>query len=177
MHSVIIGNEIRSFVKNIFGNCHSNKECEINWTYMSEGLVRTRRSRAACKITCSVVKENPASHCVDHWLWLLKDLLLHVRVKVACKKEEAYTQIKSQAIRTFSLSALEEADKRTLLTTRGQASTSLQRSLGCCHSLPVVCPRAVLHTVLNNLLNSLAWITLKQLFAANNSQCMFSDLS
>lgn len=49
-----------------------------------------------CRFTCFFVKEDPASHCVDHRLRLLKDLLLHERFKVACT-EEACAQMRSQA--------------------------------------------------------------------------------
>lgn len=39
-------------------------------------------------ITCVAVKTNASSHGVDYCLWLLKDLLLHERIEVACKGDE-----------------------------------------------------------------------------------------
>lgn len=70
-----------------------------------------------CRFTCFFVKEDPASHCVDHRLRLLKDLLLHERFKVACT-EEACAQMRSQA------GKYEQAEcvLFSLLTTRGRAS-------------------------------------------------------
>lgn len=135
IYSVTIGNEIRSFVKmkNTFVHCHSNKQYEINWkscTYME--VKRTRKDQEGQSWLQDYLFCCQRKSCLS-LCWPLT--LAAQRSPSAWKsqsclqKEEAYTQIKSQAIRTFSMSALEEADRRTLSTTRGQASTSLQRSL------------------------------------------------
>lgn len=70
-----------------------------------------------CRFTCFFVKEDPASHCVDHRLRLLKDLLLHERFKVACT-EEACAQMRSQA------GKYKQAERVlfSFWTTRGRAS-------------------------------------------------------
>lgn len=45
-----------------------------------------KNSSSHPSLTCVVVKVDPPSHCVDHRLWLLEDLLLHEGIEVACRR-------------------------------------------------------------------------------------------
>ena len=57
-----------------------------NWSPISSEAA-SRRASLSHSLTCVVIKVDPASHGVEHGLWLFEDLLLHERTVVSCTSE------------------------------------------------------------------------------------------